>query len=89
MNQGNESIEISSPRIRLKKNRIPLGIKFLLWIQKDRDKLYRAHIFVITFIAYASYHLSRKPISVVKDTLNANCTVNSTCHAWAPFGELL
>ncbi|XP_028401776.1 glucose-6-phosphate exchanger SLC37A2-like [Dendronephthya gigantea] len=85
MSTEGESIEIPGQRLRLKKNRIPWGIKFLIWIQKDRDKLYRAHIFVLTFIAYASYHLSRKPISVVKDTLNANCTGNGTCHAWAPF----
>lgn len=27
---------------------------------------YRAFIFVLTFLLYASFHLSRKPISIVK-----------------------
>ena len=44
MDTNNQGVEVSSPfaverRLRFKMNRIPLGIKFLLWIQKDRDKL--------------------------------------------------
>ncbi|XP_046854310.1 glucose-6-phosphate exchanger SLC37A2-like [Xenia sp. Carnegie-2017] len=83
----NENVEIHEPTIRLNKSRVPMGIRLLIWFQKDRDKLYRCHIFIATFIAYASYHLSRKPISVVKDTLNANCSnyVNTSCPAWEPF----
>ena len=44
MDTNNQGVEVSSSfeverRLRFKMNRIPLGIKFLLWIQKDRDKL--------------------------------------------------
>ena len=39
MDGNNQSVEVSGPRLRLKMNRIPLGIRFLLWIQKDRNKL--------------------------------------------------
>ncbi|XP_051175559.1 glucose-6-phosphate exchanger SLC37A2 isoform X2 [Leptopilina boulardi] len=55
-------------------------------------------ILVLTFIAYMCYHLTRKPISVVKNVLTANCSnlspppnfsVNSsnrdTWCDWAPF----
>lgn len=57
-------------------------------------------ILVLTFIAYMCYHLTRKPISVVKNVLTANCSnlspppnfsVNSsnrdTWCDWAPFGR--
>ncbi|XP_049483767.1 glucose-6-phosphate exchanger SLC37A1 isoform X1 [Panthera uncia] len=35
--------------------------------------LYRAFIFVLTFLLYASFHLSRKPISIVKGELHRYC----------------
>ncbi|KAK3799464.1 hypothetical protein RRG08_066667 [Elysia crispata] len=57
---------------------------------------YRWFILVFTFFCYASYHLSRKPISVVKSVLHQNCSkvhadpsINTTSHPnwcdWAPF----
>ena len=46
MEENTESIEISGPRICFK-NRIPLGIRFLLWIQKDRDKMYVENYFEV------------------------------------------
>ncbi|XP_065344751.1 glucose-6-phosphate exchanger SLC37A2 isoform X2 [Cloeon dipterum] len=59
---------------------------------------YRFFVLLLTYVAYMSYHLSRKPISVVKAVLNQNCTglepppwvvINATnrnnwCD-WAPF----
>ncbi|KDR12310.1 Sugar phosphate exchanger 2, partial [Zootermopsis nevadensis] len=61
---------------------------------------YRASVFILTYAAYTCYHLSRKPISVVKNVLNKNCSdyvpppdliINATnkdnwCD-WAPFGD--
>ena len=35
--------------------------------------LYLISVWTITFVCYASYHLSRKPISVVKGTLRPKC----------------
>ncbi|RUS73792.1 hypothetical protein EGW08_018451, partial [Elysia chlorotica] len=63
---------------------------------RRRDFTYRWFILVFTFFCYASYHLSRKPISVVKSVLHQNCSkvhaspsVNTSEHPnwcdWAPF----
>lgn len=61
---------------------------------------YSTWIWILTFLTYCSFHLSRKPISVVKNVLNQNCssltpdpgtniTNNSHWCDWKPFGELL
>ncbi|KAK2180995.1 hypothetical protein NP493_418g02045 [Ridgeia piscesae] len=44
---------------------------------------YKLFILIFTFLAYMTFHLSRKPISVVKNVLHQNCT---NC-SWAPFGQ--
>lgn len=57
-------------------------------------------VFALTYMAYMCYHLTRKPISVVKNVLSVNCSnvppppnfpVNSsnrdTWCDWAPFGK--
>uniref|UniRef100_A0A7N8YC04 Glucose-6-phosphate exchanger SLC37A2 n=1 Tax=Mastacembelus armatus TaxID=205130 RepID=A0A7N8YC04_9TELE len=59
---------------------------------------YRSSILFLTFIFYTSYHLSRKPISIVKSELHRNCstvirpadlniTNNDTWCDWAPFDQ--
>ena len=51
---------------------------------------YQASVLILTFLAYASYHLAKRPISVVKGKLNPNCTlteINNTCNAWQPFSN--
>lgn len=61
---------------------------------------YRGSVLALTYMAYMCYHLSRKPISVVKNVLNQNCssvlvpdgtfindTNRNTWCDWAPFGE--
>lgn len=67
-------------------------VKRILW--------YRASVFILTYAGYTCYHLSRKPISVVKNVLNQNCShgdpppdliINDSnkdnwCD-WAPFGD--
>nr|CAH7766966.1 unnamed protein product [Callosobruchus chinensis] len=88
-------------KMSLMSNDIPLGVKFL---QKLSDKCcprlhfnkelcYRASVLFLTYIAYICYHLSRKPISVVKAVLHRNCSAlpapypnepNNWCD-WAPF----
>lgn len=68
------------------RNKVPYGIKFIQWIGRERTAAYRGWVLVLTFFAYASYHLSRKPISVVKGTLNPNCSeITPSCHGWKPF----
>ncbi|XP_042543302.1 glucose-6-phosphate exchanger SLC37A1 [Dipodomys spectabilis] len=51
---------------------LPPGIRFLTSF--SRDQWYRAFIFTLTFLLYASFHLSRKPISIVKGELHKQCT---------------
>ncbi|XP_028993088.1 glucose-6-phosphate exchanger SLC37A1 isoform X2 [Betta splendens] len=51
---------------------IPPGIRLL--VSFDRDQWYRALTFVLTFLLYTSFHLSRKPISIVKSELHKNCS---------------
>ncbi|XP_006819727.1 glucose-6-phosphate exchanger SLC37A2-like [Saccoglossus kowalevskii] len=88
--------------------RVPLGIQFWRYIAPStsvytRDNGYRLWVIILTFLGYTSYHLSRKPISVVKSILNRNCSVslendqyidiNAANHSdpcwccWAPFDK--
>uniref|UniRef100_A0A3P8WU34 Glucose-6-phosphate exchanger SLC37A2 n=1 Tax=Cynoglossus semilaevis TaxID=244447 RepID=A0A3P8WU34_CYNSE len=57
---------------------------------------YRSFILFLTFLFYTAYHLSRKPISIVKSELHRNCsniirpadlniTNNATWCNWVPF----
>ncbi|XP_069750578.1 glucose-6-phosphate exchanger SLC37A2 isoform X1 [Narcine bancroftii] len=63
-----------------------------------RDSWYRGFTLLLTFLFYASYHLSRKPISIVKSELHRNCSAiaghgnkshldNDTWCDWAPFDK--
>ncbi|XP_036381328.1 glucose-6-phosphate exchanger SLC37A2 [Megalops cyprinoides] len=72
------------------------GIKFVTSF--SRDSWYRGFILILTFLFYTSYHLSRKPISIVKSELHRNCstvirpvdfnvTNNDTWCDWAPFDQ--
>uniref|UniRef100_A0A8C2YYT4 Solute carrier family 37 member 1 n=1 Tax=Cyclopterus lumpus TaxID=8103 RepID=A0A8C2YYT4_CYCLU len=51
---------------------VPPGIRLL--VSFDRDQWYRALTFILTFLLYTSFHLSRKPISIVKSELHKNCS---------------
>lgn len=51
---------------------VPPGIRFLASF--NRDQWYRAFTFGLTFLLYTSFHLSRKPISIVKSELHKNCS---------------
>ncbi|XP_064924971.1 glucose-6-phosphate exchanger SLC37A1 isoform X5 [Columba livia] len=53
---------------------LPLGIRFITSF--SRDQWYRAFIFSLTFFLYASFHLSRKPISIVKGELHKHCAAS-------------
>jgi len=52
-----------------------------------RQLIYRLSILLLTFLAYTSYHLSRKPISIVKNSkFFLDCgkvhKANTTCKSW-------
>ncbi|MED6277414.1 hypothetical protein CHARACLAT_013258 [Characodon lateralis] len=51
---------------------VPPGIRLLVAFNKDQ--WYRALTFMLTFLLYTSFHLSRKPISIVKSELHKNCS---------------
>ncbi|XP_018420480.1 PREDICTED: glucose-6-phosphate exchanger SLC37A2 isoform X1 [Nanorana parkeri] len=62
----------------------------------SKDSWYRGFIVVLTFIFYTGYHMSRKPLSVVKSQLHRNCSEfpkplgnfsenDTTWCDWAPF----
>uniref|UniRef100_A0A8B9QHF8 Glucose-6-phosphate exchanger SLC37A2 n=1 Tax=Apteryx owenii TaxID=8824 RepID=A0A8B9QHF8_APTOW len=69
------------------------GIRLLRAL--PRDSRYRGLTLLLTFLFYTSYHLSRKPISIVKSQLHLNCSAaasdrhngsNGTAGcSWAPF----
>ncbi|XP_070851364.1 glucose-6-phosphate exchanger SLC37A2 isoform X1 [Drosophila suzukii] len=63
-------------------NDVPFGIRAIQRLSRQcctrfharRDLLYKMSVFVLTFLAYACYHMCRKPISVVKSVLQGNCS---------------
>ncbi|NWI16287.1 G6PT3 protein, partial [Crypturellus soui] len=59
------------------------GIRLLRAL--PRDSRYRGLTLLLTFLCYASYHLSRKPISIVKSQLHLNCSNGTGGCSWAPF----
>ncbi|XP_068457349.1 glucose-6-phosphate exchanger SLC37A2 [Clinocottus analis] len=76
----------------------PLAPGIRLITSFSRDSWYRGFILALTFLFYTAYHLSRKPISIVKGELHKNCssvirpadlniTDNDTWCDWAPFGQ--
>ena len=75
---------------KLRKMAVAPGIRFVsslglcpssVW---KRELIYRLSILLLTFLAYTSYHLSRKPISIVKNShAFLNCEKNNgTCSSW-------
>ncbi|KAI4376270.1 hypothetical protein MLD38_014052 [Melastoma candidum] len=46
---------------------------------------HQTSVLVLTFLAYASFHASRKPPSIVKSVLGPNLPTNSTSSGWPPF----
>ncbi|XP_019857467.1 PREDICTED: glucose-6-phosphate exchanger SLC37A2-like [Amphimedon queenslandica] len=59
-----------------KLNTVPLGARLLSYCGIFKifpTKSYRLYILILTFICYASYHMSRKPFSVVSNVLAPGC----------------
>ncbi|XP_069059070.1 glucose-6-phosphate exchanger SLC37A1 [Pleurodeles waltl] len=50
---------------------LPPGIRCITLF--SRDQWYRAFTLLLTFLLYTSFHLSRKPISIVKGELHKHC----------------
>ena len=78
--------------ISFSRSAIPPGISFLRRIATKEASFhaYRTSVLLLTFMAYTLYHASRKPTSIVKDTLQSNgvglmVTRTGTGTGWAPF----
>ena len=79
----------------LVRSKVPVGV--LCWektfgsrsSKTKKTKFYQASVLILTFMAYLCYHMAKRPITVVKGTLNPNCTIdgNNTCKAWQPFSD--
>ncbi|MED6254643.1 hypothetical protein ATANTOWER_030927 [Ataeniobius toweri] len=76
----------------------PLAPGIRLATSFSRDSWYRGFILFLTFLFYTAYHLSRKPISIVKSQLHRNCSLvirpadlnvtdNDTWCDWTPFDQ--
>ncbi|KAH9299497.1 hypothetical protein KI387_031179, partial [Taxus chinensis] len=63
---------------REKPRRPPPGVEFIRKLRgKDfTRRTYRTSVLLVTFIAYASYHASRKPSSIVKSVLDPESSEN-------------
>ncbi|KAM7345775.1 major facilitator superfamily transporter 16 isoform 1-T2 [Cochliomyia hominivorax] len=82
-------------------NDIPVGVLVVQKLARSccpqvrfkKETVFKASIFVLTYLAYTCYHMSRKPISVAKSVLQGNCsadiTHNSTINdcGYAPFND--
>ncbi|XP_045457926.1 glucose-6-phosphate exchanger SLC37A2 [Melitaea cinxia] len=83
----------------------PIGVQclqqFTSWLcprlQINRLRWYQGSILILTYFTYMTYHLTRKPISVVKSVLHQNCSGltpppdvrpgdDQWCN-WAPFNS--
>ncbi|XP_053310859.1 glucose-6-phosphate exchanger SLC37A1 [Spea bombifrons] len=50
---------------------LPPGIR--LFLSFSRDQWFRALVLLLTYLLYCSFHLSRKPITIVKGELHKHC----------------
>ncbi|XP_049824711.1 glucose-6-phosphate exchanger SLC37A2 isoform X2 [Aethina tumida] len=94
-------LRLRTIRRHLKMTDLPWGIVCLRKLSDtccqrlrfNRETCYRVSVVFLTYIAYMSYHMSRKPISVVKAVLHRNCSDikpdpdpdNPNWCDWAPF----
>ena len=57
---------------------LALGIRFIqvfpLPIKISRLIFYRVHIFLLTYLTYTAFQITRRPLSVVKTVLTQNCS---------------
>lgn len=67
-------------------SRTPPGVRLITRLQsgKPSRSAYRTSVLILTFIAYASYHASRKPSSIVKSALDPQNTKSLTARSTGP-----
>ncbi|KAK8576436.1 hypothetical protein V6N13_032358 [Hibiscus sabdariffa] len=62
----------------------PLGIRFLEYIKREKlsYKIHQAIVLIVTFLAYATYHATRKTASIVKGALDPQSSVAGLKFPW-------
>jgi len=72
----------------------PIGIRifgscFEFGSSQSKRTYHKALVLLMTYIAYASFHMGRRPLSIVKNVLNRNCSVApSNQHILPQFTDL-
>ncbi|CAI8027708.1 Putative glycerol-3-phosphate transporter 5 [Geodia barretti] len=61
---------------------VQLSISLGLFKYVPKPIFFKVLVYILTFIGYATYHMSRKPFSVVKVVLNPP---NDSSNGWPPF----
>lgn len=74
--RAEENVRINSSRISRNK---PIGVAFFGTFFKFEDvstkrTFHKTLVLFITFISYTCYHMGRRPLSIVKNVLNRNCS---------------
>ena len=66
---------------------MPFGLRLCLPDRWRSVSVYRALVLLLTYLSYCSFHLSRRPFSIVKNVLHHGCPngTNQTDCGWAPF----
>lgn len=83
---------------------VPIGVRLLEKVSCLRNlsdlwklRWHKFNVLLLTFLSYASYHMARKPTSVVKSVLHQNCTnvaappdlnitgIEDSWCSWSPF----
>ncbi|CRK86179.1 CLUMA_CG000027, isoform A [Clunio marinus] len=72
----------TSRRQKMSINSPPIGVTVLAKLTSNvcpsihfnRFLLYKTSVLVLTYVAYVCYHMTRKPIAVVKSVLHQNCS---------------
>ena len=65
--------------------KLPLGIQLFETLKLSRpskELIYKCSVLFLTYISFASYHMARKPLSIVKNSEQfVNCS-RSVCSSW-------
>lgn len=82
---------LGEPLVSQRINKKPYGIQFLEFI-KGRTLSYKTHqaiVLIVTFLAYASYHATRKTTSIVKSTLDPQSSLTGLNYMFLRRNNLL
>ncbi|KAL5289094.1 SLC37A1 family protein [Megaselia abdita] len=67
---------------KMSNSMLPCGVQFIQYLASKccpllsfrKDIILKSLVLILTYVAYMCYHMTRKPISVVKSVLHRNCS---------------